>query len=87
MTGTQIVLVQYRGNGPALTDLLAGHVQLGFDTMPSSIEYIRAGKVHALGVSTLTRSQALPDVPTISEFVPSYESSGWFGSLRPRTHR
>ena len=84
MTGTQIVLVQYRGNGPALTDLLAGHVQLGFDTMPSSIEYIRAGKVHALGVSTLTRSQALPDVPTISEFVPSYESSGWFGLFAPK---
>src|SRR6266699_3462331 len=62
MTGTQIVLVQYRGNAPALTDLLAGQMQLGFDTMPSSIEYTRAGKLSALGVSTLTRSEALPDV-------------------------
>jgi tripartite-type tricarboxylate transporter receptor subunit TctC len=84
MTGTQIVLVQYRGNAPGLIDLLAGQVQLGFDTMPSSIEYIRAGKVRALGVSTLTRSEALPDVPTISEFVPGYESSGYFGFGVPK---
>ena len=84
MTGTQIVLVQYRGNAPALTDLLAGQVQLGFDTMPSSIEYIRAGKLRALGVSTLTRSEAIPDVPAISEFVPGYESSGYFGFGVPK---
>jgi tripartite-type tricarboxylate transporter receptor subunit TctC len=84
MTGTQIVLVQYRGNAPGLIDLLAGQVQLGFDTMPSSIEYIRAGKLRALGVSTLTRSEALPDVPTISEFVPGYESSGYFGFGVPK---
>jgi tripartite-type tricarboxylate transporter receptor subunit TctC len=84
MTGTQIVLVQYRGNAPGLIDLLAGQVQLGFDTMPSSIEYIRAGKLRALGVSTLTRSEALPDVPTISEFVPGYESSGYFGFGLPK---
>ena len=73
MAGVHMVHVPYRGNAPALTDLLAGQVQLGFDTMPSSIEYIRAGKLRALAVSTLTRSEALPDVPTVSEFVPGYE--------------
>jgi tripartite-type tricarboxylate transporter receptor subunit TctC len=79
MTGVHMVHVPYRGNAPALTDLLAGQVQLGFDTMPSSIEYIRAGKLRALAVSTVTRSEALPDVPTVSEFVPGYESSPYFG--------
>jgi tripartite-type tricarboxylate transporter receptor subunit TctC len=79
MTGVHMVHVPYRGNAPALTDLLAGQVQLGFDTMPSSIEYIRAGKLRALAVSTATRSEALPDVPTVSEFVPGYESSPYFG--------
>ena len=78
MTGADFVHVQYRGNAPALTDLLAGQVQLGFDTLPSSIEYIRAGKLRALAVSTLARSQALPDLPSVSEFVPGYESSGFF---------
>ena len=84
MTGTDIVQVQYRGNAPALTDLLAGQVQLGFDTMPASIEYIRAGKLRALAVSTLARSQALSDVPTVNEFVPGYESSGYFGLGVPK---
>jgi len=79
MTGVHMVHVPYRGNAPALTDLLAGQVQLGFDTMPSSIEYIRAGKLRALAVSTATRSEALPGVPTVSEFVPGYESSPYFG--------
>jgi tripartite-type tricarboxylate transporter receptor subunit TctC len=84
MTGTDIVQVQYRGNAPALTDLLAGQVQLGFDTMPASIEYIRAGKLRALAVGTLARSEALPDVPTVNEFVPGYESSGYFGLGVPK---
>ena len=79
----RLVHVPYRGNGPALTDLLAGQVQLGFDTLPSSIEYIRAGKLRALAVSTLARSQALPDLPSVSEFVPGYESSGFFGVGAP----
>jgi tripartite-type tricarboxylate transporter receptor subunit TctC len=83
MTGVDIVHVQYRGNGPALADLLGGQVQLGFDTMPASIEYIRAGKLRALGVSTLARSQALPDLPSVSEFVPGYESTGFFGIVAP----
>ena len=73
MTGVDFVHVQYRGNAPALTDLLAGQVQLGFDTLPSSIGYIRAGKLRVLAVSTLARSQALPDLPSVSEFVPGYE--------------
>jgi tripartite-type tricarboxylate transporter receptor subunit TctC len=83
MTGVDMVHVQYRGNGPALIDLLAGQVQVGFDTMPASIEYVRAGKLHALAVSTVTRSQTLPDLPTVSEFVPGYESSGYFGLGAP----
>jgi tripartite-type tricarboxylate transporter receptor subunit TctC len=70
MTGVDMVHIQYRGNGPALIDLLAGQVQVGFDTMPASIEYIRAGKLRALAVCTVTRSHALPDVPTVAEFVP-----------------
>jgi tripartite-type tricarboxylate transporter receptor subunit TctC len=83
MTGVDMVHVQYRGNAPALTDLLAGQVQLGFDTMPASIEYVRAGKLRALAVSTVTRSQTLPDLPSVSEFVPGYESSGYFGVGAP----
>jgi tripartite-type tricarboxylate transporter receptor subunit TctC len=84
MTGTDIVQVQYRGSAPALTDLLAGQVQLGFDTMPTSIEYVRAGKLRALAVTTLARSEALPDVPSVNEFVPGYESSGFFGFGVPK---
>ena len=83
MTGVDMIHVQYRGNGPALIDLLAGQVQVGFDTMPASIEYVRAGKLRALAVSTVTRSQTLPDLPTVSEFVPGYESSGYFGLGAP----
>jgi tripartite-type tricarboxylate transporter receptor subunit TctC len=83
MTGVNMVHIQYRGNGPALIDLLAGQVQVGFDTMPASIEYIRAGKLRALAVCTVTRSHALPDLPTVAEFVPGYESSGYFGFGAP----
>jgi tripartite-type tricarboxylate transporter receptor subunit TctC len=83
MTGIDMVHVQYRGNAPALIDLLAGQVQLGFDTLPASIEYIRTGKLRALAVSTLARSQALSDLPSVSEFVPGYESSGFFGVGAP----
>jgi tripartite-type tricarboxylate transporter receptor subunit TctC len=83
MTGVNMVHVPYRGNGPALIDLLAGQVQLGFDSMPASIEYIRTGRLRALGVSTLTRSQTLPELPTINDFVPGYESSAYFGFGAP----
>jgi tripartite-type tricarboxylate transporter receptor subunit TctC len=83
MTDVNMVHIQYRGNGPALIDLLAGQVQVGFDTMPASIEYIRAGRLRALAVCTATRSHALPDLPTVSEFVPGYESSAYFGFGAP----
>jgi tripartite-type tricarboxylate transporter receptor subunit TctC len=83
MTDTNMVHVPYRGNAPALIDLIAGQVQLGFDTMPASIEYIRAGKLRALGVATLARSKTLPDLPSVSEFVPGYESSAFFGVGAP----
>jgi tripartite-type tricarboxylate transporter receptor subunit TctC len=84
MTGVNLVHVPYRGAGPALVDLLGGQVQVNFSTMSSSIEYVRAGKLRALAVTTPTRSPALPDVPTVAEFVPGYESSYWTGVGAPK---
>ena len=84
MTGVQMVHVPYRGSGPALTDLIGGRVQIAFDPLPSSIEFIRAAKLRALAVTTATRSDALPDIPTLSEFVPGYEASAWYGIGAPR---
>jgi tripartite-type tricarboxylate transporter receptor subunit TctC len=84
MTGTDMPFVSYRGAGAALPDLIAGQVQVMFATMPSSIGYVRAGNVHPLAVTTATRSDALPDVPTVSEFVPGYEASIWFGIGAPK---
>ena len=84
MAGVNLVHVPYRGGGPALTDLLSGQVQVMFATMPSSIEYIRAGKLRALAVATATRSEALADVPTVGEFVPGYEASSWSGVGAPK---
>jgi hypothetical protein len=74
----------YRSAGPALTDLLGGQVQVMFDNMASSIEHIRAGKLRPLAVTTTMRSETLPDVPTVSEFVPGYEVSNWFGVGAPK---
>ena len=84
MTGINMVHVPYRGSAPALTDLLAGHVQVMFDLMASSIGHIRAGKLRALAVTTATRSAALPGVPTIGEFVPGYEASAVGGIGAPK---
>ena len=84
MTGVNMTQVPYRGGAPALTDLLAGQVQVQFATMSSSIEYIRARKLHALAVTTATRSDALPDLPTVGDFVPGYEASFWGGIGAPR---
>jgi tripartite-type tricarboxylate transporter receptor subunit TctC len=84
MTGINMVHVPYRGAAPALTDLIAGQVQVEFDNLASSIEHIRAGKLRALAVSTAMRSDALPDIPTIAEFVPGYEASAFFGIGAPK---
>jgi tripartite-type tricarboxylate transporter receptor subunit TctC len=84
MTGVDMNHVPYRGAAPALTDLLAGQVQVMFPTIPSSIEYVRAGKLHALAVTTAMRSDAFPEIPTIGDFVPEYESSAWLGLGTPK---
>jgi tripartite-type tricarboxylate transporter receptor subunit TctC len=84
MAGIEMVHVPYRSAGLALTDLLAGQVQVGFPSLPSAIGYVRAGTLRALAVTTATRSQALPDVPSVGEFVPGYEASGWFGVGAPK---
>jgi tripartite-type tricarboxylate transporter receptor subunit TctC len=83
--GINMVHVPYRGEPPALTDLLGGRVQVLFGTMPASIEYIKAGKLRPLAVTTAMRPEALPDVPTLSDFLPSYEVSTWQGLGAPRT--
>jgi tripartite-type tricarboxylate transporter receptor subunit TctC len=84
MTGLAMQHIPYRGSAPMLTDLLAGQVQVTFDNMPSSIEHIRAGKLRALAVTTAMRSEALPDVPIVADFVPGYEASAWFGLGAPK---
>jgi tripartite-type tricarboxylate transporter receptor subunit TctC len=83
-TGVDLADVPYRGGARALIDLLSGHVQVMFDNLLTSLEYIRAGRVRALAVTTATRSDTLPDLPTVSEFVPGYEVSSWFGIGVPR---
>jgi tripartite-type tricarboxylate transporter receptor subunit TctC len=84
MTGIDMQHVPYRGNGPALTDLLAGQIQIMFDTMPAAIGYIRADKLRALAVTTAMRSDVLPDIPTVGEYVPGYEASSLYGLAAPR---
>ena len=84
MAGVDMVHVPYRGAAAALTDLLGGQVQVMFPALAGAIEHIRAGRLHALAVTTLTRSQALPELPTVDDVVPGYEASTWFGVGAPR---
>lgn len=84
MTGVKMAHVPYKGSGPALTDIMAGTVDVMFDNMPSSIGHIQGGKIRAMAVTTDKRSAALPDVPTVAETVPGYEASAWFGIGAPK---
>jgi tripartite-type tricarboxylate transporter receptor subunit TctC len=84
MAGVDLVRVGYRGGGPALVDLLGGQVQVMFEPTLSTLPYIRTGKLRALAVTSATRSAALPDVPTVGEFVPGYEAAAWFGIGAPK---
>jgi tripartite-type tricarboxylate transporter receptor subunit TctC len=84
LTGITMVHVPYRGSTPALTDLLGGQVQVMFDNMPSSIELIRAGKLRPIAVTQAMRAEELPDIPSVSEFLPGYEASSWFGVGAPK---
>jgi tripartite-type tricarboxylate transporter receptor subunit TctC len=83
MAGVNMVHVPYRGDAPALVDLMGGQVQVMFDLMPASIEFIRTGKLRALAVTTAVRSEALPDLPTVGDFVAGYEASAWLGVGAP----
>jgi tripartite-type tricarboxylate transporter receptor subunit TctC len=84
MAGVDMVHVPYRGTGPMLTDLIGGQVQVAFDPLPASIEHIRAGKLRALAVTTASRSEALPGIPSASESVPGYVASTWYGFAAPK---
>jgi tripartite-type tricarboxylate transporter receptor subunit TctC len=84
ITGINMFHVAYRGDIPAITDLLAGHVEVYFGNLPASIEYVRAGKLRALAVSSAERVPALPNIPALGEFLPGIEFSGWFGITAPK---
>jgi tripartite-type tricarboxylate transporter receptor subunit TctC len=85
MAGVNMVHVPYRGAGPAITDLLGGQVQCLFETMPSTIEYIKSDKLRALAVTSATRSEALPDLVSLGDFLPGYEATSWYGIGAPRS--
>src|SRR4030081_2459459 len=84
LTGVNMQHVPYRGSAPMLTDLLAGQVQVAFDNLQPSLPHIKAGTLRALAVTTATRSEALPDLPTVADFVPGYEASTWNGVCVPK---
>src|SRR2546421_11699924 len=83
MAGVNLVAVPYRGGGPALIDMLSGQVHVIFVPIPASIEYVRSGRLRALGVTSTTRLEGLPDLPPVAEFVPGYEASSWYGIGAP----
>ncbi|MGD0024897.1 MAG: tripartite tricarboxylate transporter substrate binding protein [Xanthobacteraceae bacterium] len=85
MAGVNVLHVPYRSTGPAIVDLLSGQMQVMFDTIPASLEFIRAGKLRPLGVSTATRLEVLPDVPPVGDSVPGYEASAWQGVGAPKS--
>jgi tripartite-type tricarboxylate transporter receptor subunit TctC len=84
MTGINMVHVPYRGGAPALTDLIAGQVQVMFDNIPTSADHVRSGRLRGLAVTGAERSQVLPDLPTVAEFLPGYEASAWYGLGAPK---
>ena len=84
MTGVNLIHVPYRGETPALTDLIAGRVQVTFNPIPASIPHIKAGTLRALAVTTTARSEILPDIPPLHDFVPGYEASVWYGIGAPK---
>ena len=84
MTGVKIVHVPYRGQAPALLDLMAGQIQVMFDSAPASLQVIKAGKLKPLAVTTATRFAGLPDLPVVADFVPGYESSAIYGLVAPK---
>ena len=85
MTGADIVHVPYRGGGPALIDLMSGRVQLMFDNLPTSLQFIKAGKLRPLAVTSAERAAVLPDLPVVGDFVPGYEASAWYGLAAPKS--
>jgi tripartite-type tricarboxylate transporter receptor subunit TctC len=84
MTGTDLTHVPYRGAAPAVTDLIGGQIQVAFTEMATSLGHVRAGKLRALAVTTTARTEALPDVPTLSDFIPGFEASQWVGLVAPK---
>jgi len=85
MANIEMIHVPYRGSAPALIDLIGGQVHVAFDTTTAAIEYVRSGKLRALAVTTAERSEALPDVPTMADFIPGYEATGWYGVGAPKS--
>lgn len=84
LTGINMVHVAYRGSAPALTDMIGGQVQVMFDNIPTSLEHVRAGKLRGLAVTSLTRSEVLPDLPLVADYLPGYEASAWYGIGAPK---